>query len=194
MGSERESIDRRTVLGALCAGSVGAVAGCLGGDESEDDEEEEGVEPQPVSVDSDADWLTASITDVTTEEDVRIADANRPTMLHTFATGCAACQSQHRQFGIAYDRIGDDVTILDLTIDPDADPEDIREYAVEDGYEWRFGISTPDLIGSLVDSFGSDVRTSAASPVVLVCSDDEVYTLDKVVYADEFESVLEEVC
>lgn len=194
---ERSGIDRRRLLRAAGASALVAIAGCAGddGDDAEgESDDEEDADPESVDVPEDATWRTASLADVTTDEEFRIADLDRPAVVHTFARGCAVCHAQQREFGEFYATAESDVEIVDLTIDPNDDPDEIREYAEEDDFGWRFGTSPERVTGSLVDSFGQDVTVSAASPVVLVCPGGEVYSLEKVVDGDQLESVLAEVC
>lgn len=192
----RSLLTRRTVLRSIGAGSLAALAGCTsdGGGGGGDDEEQSSPDPEPVDVSESATWRTEPITDVTADEDVRIETFDRPAIVHTFATKCAVCQSQHGQFEEFYASVGDDVEIVDLTIDPQDDPDTIRSYADEEGLDWRFGTATEEITGSLVSDFGQEVTSSAASPVVVACPDGAVYTLEKVIDADDLESVLEDVC
>lgn len=197
---EPDPIDRRRLLQAAGAAGLVAIAGCLGddggdADESTDESEAGSVaDLEPVDVAADVTWRTASVKDVTTDESFHIADFDRPTIVHTFARGCAVCHAQQDAFDEFYASAGGDVEIVDLTTDPNDDPDLVREYAAEDGFDWRFGSSTQEVTASLVETFGQDVTVSARSPVVLVCPEGDVYRLDKVVDADALASVVEEGC
>lgn len=185
------SVDRRRILQAVGGGSVIALAGCIGDDD--DDEDEDDPDPEAVDVDPDATWRTATLEDVTTGEEFAIADFDRPVVVHTFTRGCAACHSQQRDFD---DLEGSDadVEIVDLTIDPATDADDLRSYVDDNGFDWRFGVSPEPVIGSLVSDFGQDAASAARSPVVVTCPDGETYRLDKVVNAEPLESVIADVC
>ncbi|WP_247002102.1 TlpA family protein disulfide reductase [Halosolutus gelatinilyticus] len=190
---DRGPVDRRRVLQVVGTSALASIAGCISDDGGTDGEGGEDVNPESVDVADDATWRTASLTDVTSDEEFRVADFDRPAIVHTFSRGCTACHAQQKQFADFYATAGD-VEIVDLTIDPNDDPEKIRTYASEDGFEWRFGTSTEDVTRSLIDDFGRDVTTSAASPVIVVCPNGGVYSLDKVVDAGPLESVLDGNC
>lgn len=187
----RNGIARRAVLRGVGAGSIAALAGCTGNDDESD--ETEPPEPETVAIDEGTTWRTASLTDVTTGEEFRIADADRPVLVHTFAIGCAVCQSQHSQFDEFYANAG--VEIVDITIGSSDEPDDLRNYADEEGYDWRFGTAPDEVTGDLSSDFGEEIYSSASSPIIIDCQNgSEVYTLDKVVGAEHLESILGDVC
>ncbi|WP_339104306.1 hypothetical protein [Haloterrigena salinisoli] len=192
MTTGRDTVARRNILRLVGAGSVAALAGCTSTDGDESDEEP-APEPEAVDVSEEATWRTTALTDVTTGEEYRIEEFDRPVIVHTFATGCAVCQSQHSDFGDFYPNA--DIEIVDLTIDPNDEPEDLRNYADEEGYDWRFGTATDEVTSALASDFGQEVYSSASSPVILDCGDgSEVYTLEKRVDANHLESILADVC
>lgn len=191
MTTGRDTIPRRNVLRVVGAGSIAALAGCSGTDDGESTDEP-APEPEAVDVSEDATWRTASLTDVTSDEEFRVEDAERPVIVHTFSTGCAVCRSQDREFGALYPNA--DVEIVDLTIYSNDDPETLRSYANEEGYEWRFGTATDEVTSDLISDFGREVTSSANSPVIVVCPNDGVYRLEKKVDAEHLESILADVC
>lgn len=191
------TVDRRTLLRGLGAGSIVTLAGCAAGDGgnggSSDDGngDDESIEPEPVAVDESATWRTATLEDVLTGETFAIEEFDRPAVVHTFAVGCAVCHSQHRQF-VDLQASETDVEIVDLTIDPDYPPERVSEHATDEGFDWRFGVSPEAVTSSLVDDFGQEVTVSASSPLVLVYPNGDTYRLEKIVDADPLASVIEE--
>lgn len=193
MTAGRDTVARRDILRLVGAGSVAILAGCTGTDDDES-EGESAPEPEAVDVSEDATWRTATLADVTTDEEFRVEDAEKPVIVHTFAVDCAVCRSQHREFDTIYESADTDVEIVDLTIDPNDNPEDIRAHADEEGYEWRFGVASDEVTGSLSSDFGREVTSSASSPVIIVCPDGGVYRLEKKVDAEHFESILTDAC
>lgn len=187
----RRTVARRTVLQSIGAGSIAALAGCTS---DGDGAEEEDIEPEAVTVDESATWRTATITDVTTDEEFQIETFDRPVLVHTFSIGCAVCRSQQVNFDDLYATAGDDVEIVDLTIDPNENRDELRSYVDEEGFDWRFVVSSEDVTESLISDFGREVTSSRDSPVVIACPDGDVYRLEKIVDASEIETVLEDVC
>ena len=191
MSTGRDGVPRRDVLRGVSAGSIAALAGCMGDDDESD--EEGPPEPEAVAIDADTAWRTASLTDVISDEEFRIEAFDRPTLIHTFATDCAVCQSQQAQFGDLYSNA--DVEVVDITIDSSEDPDRVRDHADEEGHYWRFAISTDEVTGALSSDFGQEVLTSSRSPVIIDCHDgDEVYRVEKIVDAEHLESILDDVC
>ena len=188
----RNALDRRTVLTSIGAGSLSALAGCTSDDDDEDDESH--VEPEAVDVDESATWLTASVTDELTGDEFVIGEFEQPVVVHRFTIGCAVCHSQHHEFDEFDSRTDVDAEIVDLTIDPRVSSDDLRSYAAEDGFEWRFGVSSEAMSGSLVSEFGQEMNSSTASPILVVCPTGETYRFDKIADADELESVIDDVC
>jgi thiol-disulfide isomerase/thioredoxin len=183
---------RRAMLGAM-AGLVAGLAGCLGSDNTNVSGEEpdggitsEGQQPPT--------WLTATLTDVTTGEKFTIADADQPTVLHTFETWCPKCQRQQGTLDTLYQQRGDELQLVDLNIDSNFSPDEMRSYAANNGYGWRFGIASNEVMGSLTDDFGQSVSIAPQAPVIVVCPDGTAYELGKGVSADEISSAIEDVC
>ncbi|SEH11826.1 hypothetical protein SAMN04487967_0533 [Natronorubrum sediminis] len=190
---QRNPLERRALLGSIAVGAIGGIAGCL--DESEDGSgDDSSDEPEPVSTEEDAAWQTTSLTDVRTDEEFTLGEFDHPLFLHTFSTGCATCHSQHYEFEEFYEQAEGDVEIVDVTTDVGASPDDIRTYAEDDDYEWRFAIAEEEVIEGLVSDVGRDVTNSARSPVVMICPDGESYRYEKRVDADEFESMIDDEC
>ncbi|MCU4926773.1 hypothetical protein OB905_12415 [Halobacteria archaeon AArc-dxtr1] len=186
-------VTRRTLLCGLGASASGGLAGCFGDDDGgSEDDDGNAIDPDPVDVAADATWRTAMLEDVTGDAEFRIDEFDRPTVVHTFAIGCAVCASQHDQFAALYEQ--EDVEIVDLTTDPYESREAVRDHADEEGFDWRFGIAPDAVIGSLVGDFDQEVTSSAASPVIVVCPGGQTYRLEKVVDAEALASVLTEHC
>lgn len=192
MSTGHSTIARRNVLQWVGAGSIAALAGCTGNDDEPD--EESAPEPEAVDVSESTTWRTASLTDVTTDEEYRIEEFDRPAIIHTFAVDCAVCQAQHGEFDDFLSSAGVDAEIVDITIDPKDDPDDLRTHAEEEGYEWRFTVAPDEVTGDLSSDFGREVFSSADSPVIIDCPSGDVYRVDKIVDAEHLESILADVC
>lgn len=167
---------RRNVLRAIGAGSVAALAGCLGGN-GEDVE----------------DWRTASLEDATSGESFRVADIESPTLVHTFAVNCLTCRSQQGEFVTLWGQ-RDDFEIVELSVDPNDSPEAIASHAEAMGLDWRLGVAPEPVVGSLVEEFGQVMSVSAQSKVVLECPDGTTATRSKVSSSADLASALEDTC
>lgn len=186
-----EKQTRRRVL--LAAGATAALAGCIGGDS--DGSDSDGADT--TSSDGDdtpAEWQSVTLMDATTDEEFSIAEVDQPVVLHTFATWCSTCRRQQGSLADAYDRNSDEVTFVDVTIDENDDPDDLRSHAEENDFGWRFAVAPAEMTRGLVDQFGQRVAVAPQSPVILVCPDGSTTELDKGVSASEIESALDENC
>lgn len=175
---------RRAVLG-LAGTSIAAFAGCLGvlNEGSED-----------VQVEEDAAWLTTPLTDVTTDEEFVIGEIDQPVFVHPFGEWCSTCRSQQGDFDTLYERRGDEITIVDITIEEDEGPDLIRQHAEENGFEWRFAVAPEEVTASLVEDFGNTVTSPPSSPVVLRCPGGNTRRIAKIADVSTLESELDENC
>lgn len=191
------TLSRRNILRITGVAGVGAVAGCLddssdagngaGADEPRDDDAEDSNEPIA------DDWQAETLTDVTTGEAFSIDELEAPVLVHTFATNCLTCASQQDEFGTLQTN-RDDIAIIELTTDPDLNPEDIATHAEEEGLNWRVGVPSERVLGALIEEFGTEVSISAQSPVIVICPDGTTDTLSKVASPDELQQTVEDVC
>lgn len=171
---------RRTVLVMAGAGVTG-LAGCLG-------DNDEGQ----VAVEEDTAWRREPLEDATTGAEFVIGDFDSPVVLHTFATWCTTCRSQQQDMVPLYESRGDDIEMVDLTVDENDDPDDVAAHAETHGFGWRFSVSPSDVTRSLVEDFGERVAVAPQAPVIVVCPDGAAVTLDKGVSVDEIESAIDD--
>jgi cytochrome oxidase Cu insertion factor (SCO1/SenC/PrrC family) len=185
-----ERLSRRTVLAAAGAG-VAALAGCVGGNDDGGADDTSGGSDTSGSRPA---WQTTSFQDARTGETLTVAEADGPVVLHTFATWCSTCHSQQQNLDTLHERRGDEVTMVDLTIDENDDPDDVSAHAENNGFDWRFGVAPAEMTRSLVDDIGDRVVFAPQSPVIVVCPDGTTETLGKVSAADEIETAIDSNC
>lgn len=186
-----EHATRRGLLAVAGAGMAG-LAGCLGGLVGDDE-----IDGDPDGGATGGDrpaWQTTAFEDARTGETVSVAEADGPVVLHTFATWCSTCLSQQQDLAVLHEQSGEEVRIIDLTIDENDDPDDIATHAENNGFDWRFGVAPAELRNSLVDDIGDDVVFAPRSPVVVVCPDGAAFDLGKGVSADTITDTIDEHC
>lgn len=182
---------RREVLVGAAAVAV-ALAGCVGGGESDD---EGSAEPETTqSTDTSGGWREAQLNDVTTGESFTIEEFDRPVIIHTFATWCPKCRGQQEEIKRYLGDAGDDAVAVDLTIDENDDAQKLREHADSNGFDWRFGIAPGDVTGAMVDEFGRSVASAPTSPVIIVCPDGSARAIGKGASADQIAASVDEHC
>ncbi|RQG96503.1 TlpA family protein disulfide reductase [Natrarchaeobius chitinivorans] len=186
-------ITRRALV--VTAGAAVALGGCL--------EAESGSESESESADADADgddsaeavdWRETTLEDVTTGASFTIAGIDQPVVVHTFAPFCPTCNSQQEEIAESHAAVGDEVRFVDLVIDGNDDPADIRTHAEENGYEWTFGAAPEPFTEALVDEFGREISVHAQSPLVVVCPDGTTGTVEKVASASEIRNGIDDTC
>jgi len=192
-----DNFTRRRTLTATGA-AVAALAGCVSGGGSDGSTGAGGVDNQDTSAKGETTdrpaWQTTTFEDVRTGETLTVADADGPVVLHTFATWCSACHSQQQSLDTLEERRGDEVTMVDLTIDENDDPDEVAAHAESNGFDWRFGVAPAEMTRSLVDDVGDRVVFAPQSPVVVVCPDGTTEALDKGVSADTVASTIDSNC
>lgn len=158
---------RRQLLRLAGAGLAG-LAGCAGGGTGGDAT----ATQTGTATDDGADpgyWRRAELTDVRTGETFTVAGESGPVLLHTFAVWCPVCGRQHGQLQTVHER--SDATLVSLNVDPNEDRQKVREYAADNGYEWRFVVVPSAVTESLIAAFGPSVASAPSASVIVDCPD-----------------------
>lgn len=121
-------------------------------------------------------WRTASMRDVVSGEDFRIADfEGKVVAIEAMAIWCINCRFQQLEAQAALAEVDSpDVVYLSLDIDPNERAEDLAEYARREGFDWRFAVASPEVARSLAASFGDQVLSPPATPLIVLGRDGEV--------------------
>jgi thiol-disulfide isomerase/thioredoxin len=121
-------------------------------------------------------WRTASIRDVVSGEDFRIADLEgKVVAIEAMAVWCLNCRFQQLEAQAALEEVDSpDVVYLSLDIDPNERAEDLAEYARREGFDWRFAVASPEVARSLAATFGDQVLSPPATPLIVLGPDGQV--------------------
>lgn len=121
-------------------------------------------------------WRTATLRDVLTGDDFTIADLEGTVVaIQPMAIWCVSCRTQQAQARAALDDVDStDVVYLSLDIDPNERAEDLVAYARREGYGWRFVVASADVSRSLAATFGDQVLSPPATPLVVLGPDGSV--------------------
>lgn len=118
------------------------------------------------------DWRDIPLRDALSGETFRISDfAGTPILLESFAVWCPTCRKQQNEIRKLHEEIGDKVISISLDVDPNENEELVREYALRNGFNWRYAVAPPELIRALIDQFGTAIVAAPSAPIVLLCSD-----------------------
>ncbi len=121
-------------------------------------------------------WRTIPLRDVRSGQEFRIEDLDgKVVAIETMAIWCANCRTQQLQAQEALDRLADpDLVYVSLDVDSNERAEELAEYARREGFEWHFAVASPELSRSLAASFGDQVLSPPATPLLVVGPDGQV--------------------
>jgi len=63
------------------------------------------------------------------------------------------------------------LTVVSLNTDSSEGPEEVREYATENGFDWRFADAFTEVNNELISEFGPSVTEASNTPITVVCDD-----------------------
>jgi thiol-disulfide isomerase/thioredoxin len=143
----------------------------------------------------DAAWRTATLRDVVSGEEFRIADLRgKVVAIEAMAIWCTTCRVQQGEARAALEQVASpDVVYISLDVDPNERAEDLAEYARGEGFMWRFAVASPELSRSLAASFGDQILSPPATPLVVLGPDGElIETHIGIKGADDLAALFEE--
>jgi len=121
-------------------------------------------------------WRTATLRDVVTGEEFRIKDLEgKVVAIEAMAIWCINCRAQQLEAQAAIDQVASsDVVYISLDVDPNERIEDLADYARREGFGWRFVVAPPEVSRSLAATFGDQVLSPPATPLVVLGPDGQV--------------------
>ncbi|MEW5990467.1 MAG: TlpA disulfide reductase family protein [Chloroflexota bacterium] len=121
-------------------------------------------------------WRTATLRDVVTGEEFRIADLEgKVVAIETMAIWCFNCRQQQGEAKAALDATDSaDVVYVSLDVDPNERAEDLAAYAGREGYDWTFAVAPPEVSRSLAATFGDQVLSPPATPLIILGPDGQL--------------------
>lgn len=112
-------------------------------------------------------WREVTLENVNSGENFSISELEKPVFIETFAVWCPTCTNQQLEMKKLHE--SKNVTSVSLNVDPNEDAEQIRSHTEENGFDWRYAISPPELTRQLISKFGNTVANPPSAPVILVC-------------------------
>lgn len=128
------------------------------------------------AVTGDEAWRTATLRDVVTGEEFRIADLEgKIVAIETMAIWCITCRQQQAEAQIALEAVDSaDVVYVSLDVDPNERAEDLADYAEQEGFDWTFAVASADVSRSLAATFGDQVLSPPATPLIILGPDGQL--------------------
>ncbi len=158
-------VDMRSSVAALVSAAL-LVAACSGA--TGDDARGSAASAEP--------WRTTALRDVLTGEEFRIEDLDgKAVAIEAMAIWCSTCRTQQLEAQTALEQIGSpDLVYISLDVDPNERPVDLAEYARREGFAWRFVVAPQEVSRSLARTFGDQILSPPATPLVVLGPDGQV--------------------
>jgi thiol-disulfide isomerase/thioredoxin len=134
-----------------------------------------GGEGQAAGTVNDA-WRTEALRDVVTGREFRIGDLQgKVVAIGAMAIWCINCRVQQGEAQAALEQVASpDVVYISLDVDPNERDGDLAEYAQREGFTWRFVVASPEVSRSLAATFGDQILSPPATPLVVLGPDGEL--------------------
>lgn len=119
-------------------------------------------------------WTTIALTDVRSGETFTLADfAGKTVFVEPMATWCTNCRRQLTNVSQAKAQLGDseDVVFVSLSVETNIGDGDLADYTQETGFDWAFAVATPEILVSLVESFGQSITNPPSTPHFIIRPD-----------------------
>lgn len=119
-------------------------------------------------------WKTIALTDVRSGETFTLADfAGKTVFVEPMATWCTNCRRQLGNVSQAKAQLGDseDVVFVSLSVETNIGNGDLANYTDETGFDWAFAVATPEMLISLVETFGQSITNPPSTPHFIIRPD-----------------------
>ena len=134
---------------------------------------EEDEEETAVMADGPA-WMNIALTDVRSGESFTFADlAGKTVFVEPMATWCTNCRRQLLNVTQAKEQLGEteDVVFVALSVETSISDAELLDYTEQTGYFFTFAVATPEMLISLVDSFGQTITNPPSTPHFIIRPD-----------------------
>jgi hypothetical protein len=64
--------------------------------------------------------------------------------------------------------LGDDVVMVSIDIDVNESADQLRRYADQNGFAWRFAVAPREMVRDLGQAFGTQFQTPPSEPMFIV--------------------------
>jgi thiol-disulfide isomerase/thioredoxin len=118
-------------------------------------------------------WRTALLRDVVKGEEFRIADLQgKVVAIEAMAIWCTTCRVQQGEALAALGQVASPAVVyISLDVDPNERAQDLADYATREGFGWRFVVASAEVSRSLAATFGDQILSPPATPLVILGPD-----------------------
>lgn len=139
-----------------------------------------------------SDWKEIKLEDVNSGDKFKISELDKPVLVETFAVWCPTCTRQQQEIKKLHER--SNVTSVSLDVDPNEDQNQIRRHTEQNGFNWRYAISPPEMTRALINEYGNSLANPPSAPAVLVCENSTRKLQNGVKPVSKLEQEVQEGC
>jgi thiol-disulfide isomerase/thioredoxin len=116
-------------------------------------------------------WLSASLTDASTNQTFSINDFNgKVVLVETMAVWCTTCYAQQQQIKALHTALGmrDDFVSVSLDIDPNENLSTVQKYLEPGEFDWLYAVAPADVSREIGSLYGAQFLNPPSAPILLV--------------------------
>lgn len=135
---------------------------------------------EPETAQETPDWFSAALTDVRSGQAFNINDfRGKVVLLETMAIWCSNCKKQQVQVKELHGLLGSqpELVSIGLDIDPNESAPDLKAYIENNGFDWTYAVSSPEVSREIANLYGDQFLNPPATPMLLVDRLGQVHVL-----------------
>ena len=116
-------------------------------------------------------WYSASLTNVNTGEAFTINDfKGKVVLVETMAIWCPKCKSQQNEVKALKAQLGEraDFVSVGLDIDPNENPDMLREYTQGNGFDWFYAVPAAEVAREIAALYGDQFLNPPSTPMLII--------------------------
>ena len=116
-------------------------------------------------------WYSAALTNVNTGEAFTINDfKGKVVLVETMAIWCPKCKSQQNEVKALKAQLGEraDFVSVGLDIDPNENPDMLREYTQGNGFDWFYAVPAAEVAREIAALYGDQFLNPPSTPMLII--------------------------
>jgi hypothetical protein len=117
------------------------------------------------------DWFKVQLTDVSSGENLTVADLKGKVILvETMAIWCSNCLRQQQEVKGLHDALGEEdgfVTLV-LDIDPNENAENLKAYTDKHGFSWHYAVAPAEVAREIGQLYGDQFLNPPSTPMLII--------------------------
>jgi len=126
------------------------------------------------------DWFNVQLTDVSSGENLVIADLNgKVVLVETMAIWCSNCLRQQQEVKALHEAMGegDGFVTLVLDIDPNENAKNLKAYTEKHGFTWHYAVAPAEVAREIGQLYGDQFLNPPSTPMLIIDRHGEVHPL-----------------